>query len=103
LLILDTTRLKRKTLPKGFSLSFFGINCIFFIIVLYLLTSAVGDIYLEIIIVFNAIITSFSGATVMYLAKYGDKRAYYYFFGTFALIFNDVFAAIERILLTTSF
>jgi hypothetical protein len=39
---------------------------------------------------------------VMYLAKYGDKRAYYYFFGTFALILT-MYAAIERILLTTSF
>lgn len=98
LLILGHNSLKEKklyTFPKGFSLIIFGINCIFLLVVLYLLTSAVGDIYLEIIIVFNAIITVFLGATaVMYLAKYGDKRAYYYFFGTFALIFNDVFAAI---------
>lgn len=83
------------TLPTGFSLFIFVLNCIFLLIILYLLTSVIGDIYLDIIIVFNATITVFLGATaVLYLAKYGDKKAYYYFFGALALIFNDIFAAI---------
>ncbi len=83
------------TLPTGFSLFIFVLNCIFLLIILYLIISAIGDIYLDTIIVFNATITVFLGATaVLYLAKYGDKKAYYYFFGALALIFNDVFAAI---------
>ena len=67
----------------------------FLLLILYILISAIGDQYLNIILVFNAIITVFLGVTaVLYLSKFGDKKAYYFFFGAFALIFNDVFAAI---------
>ncbi|WP_338648566.1 hypothetical protein V5J73_07110 [Flavobacterium sp. KS-LB2] len=83
------------TLPSGFSLFILLLNCLFLLLILYILISTIGDQYLNIILVFNGIITLFLGATaVLYLSKFGDKKAYYYFFGSFALIFNDVFAAI---------
>lgn len=57
--------------------------------------SVIDDDYLNIILVFNSIVAVFLGVTaVLYFSKFGDKKAYYYFFGAFALIFNDVFAAI---------
>jgi hypothetical protein len=83
------------TLPSGFSLFILLLNCLFLLLILYILISTIGDQYLNIILVFNGIITLFLGATaVLYLSKFGDKKASYYFFGSFALIFNDVFAAI---------
>ncbi|MFT5251380.1 MAG: hypothetical protein ACI87N_000358 [Flavobacteriales bacterium] len=81
--------------PKGFSLFILVLNCIFLVAVLYILTTAVNDYILNIIIIFNATIAVFLGATaVTYLGKFGDSKAYFYFFGAFALIFNDIFAAI---------
>ena len=83
------------TFPKGYTLFIFIINAAFLLAILYILTSAIGDIYLDIIIICNALLTIFLSATaVLYLAKFANKKAYYYFFGSFALIFNDVFAAI---------
>ncbi|SHL09238.1 hypothetical protein [Flavobacterium xanthum] len=86
---------KLYTLPSGFTLFILLLNCMFLLLILYILISAIGDQYLNIILVFNAIITVFLGVTaVLYLSKFGDRKAYYFFFGAFALIFNDVFAAI---------
>ena len=86
---------KLYTLPTGFTLFILLLNCMFLLLILYILISAIGDQYLNIILVFNAFITVFLGVTaVLYLSKFGDKKAYYFFFGAFALIFNDVFAAI---------
>jgi hypothetical protein len=102
--------IKSKTLfsvPKGFSLFILILNCIFLVAVLYILTTAVTDYILNIIIILNAIIAVFLGATaVTYLGRFGDSKAYFYFFGAFALIFNDIFAAIgvyfvENIVLNT--
>ncbi|MBG6061960.1 hypothetical protein IWX83_001754 [Flavobacterium sp. CG_9.1] len=88
-------RSKLYTLPSGFTLFILLLNCMFLLLILYILISAIGDQYLNIILVFNAIITVFLGVTaVLYLSKFGDRKAYYFFFGAFALIFNDVFAAI---------
>ncbi|MGO4906025.1 hypothetical protein [Flavobacterium sp. W20_MBD1_R3] len=57
--------------------------------------SAIDDNFLNIILIFNVIVAVFLGVTaVIYLGKFGDKKAYFYFFGAFALIFNDIFAAI---------
>jgi len=86
---------KLYTLPSGFTLFILVLNCLLLLLILYVLISAIGDQYLNIILVFNAVITVFLGITaVLYLSKFGDKKAYYYFFGAFALIFNDIFAAI---------
>lgn len=86
---------KLYTVPKGISLFIFAINCLLLAAMLNVLISAVGDSYLNIIMIFNGIVALFLGATaVLYLAKFTDRKAYYYFFGAFALIFNDVFAAI---------
>ena len=86
---------KLYTLPQGFSLFILAINCVFLIAILYILMSVIGDSYLNIILIFNAVVAVFLGVTaVLYLGKFGNKKAYYYFFGAFALIFNDVFAAI---------
>lgn len=88
-------RSKLFKLPTGFTLFILLLNCLFLLLILYILISSIGDQYLNIILVFNGIITLFLGATVvLYLSKFGDQKAYYYFFGSFALIFNDVFAAI---------
>jgi hypothetical protein len=35
--------------------------------------------------------------------QFTDRKAYYYFFGAFALIFNDVFAAITTYYIDDSF
>lgn len=86
---------KLYSIPSGFTLFIVLLNCLFLLLILYILISTTGDLYLNIILVFNGIITLFLGATaVLYLSKFGDKKAYYYFFGSFALIFNDVFAAV---------
>jgi hypothetical protein len=83
------------TLPKGFSLFILLLNCFFLLAVLYNITTSINDSILNIIIILNAIIAVFLGATaVKYLGKFGDTKAYFYFFGAFALIFNDIFAAI---------
>jgi hypothetical protein len=86
---------KLYTVPRGFSFFILAMNCVFLIAILYILMSVIGDSYLNIILIFNAIVAVFLGITaVLYFGKFGDKKAYYYFFGAFALIFNDVFAAI---------
>lgn len=82
------------TIPKGFTLLILALNIVFLIAILYILTSAIGDYYINIIIIFNAIATVFLATTaVLYLGKFTDEKSYYYFFGAFALIFSDVFAA----------
>jgi hypothetical protein len=98
---------KLYTIPKGFTLFVLVINCEFLIAIAYLLTSTISDVILNIILIFNVIVTVFLGATaVLYLGKFADKKAYLYFFGATALIFNDVFAAIgtyfiENVVLNT--
>ena len=82
-------------IPSGYTLIILGINCVFLLTIIYLLASVITDEYINVIIIFNAISTIVLGTTaVLYLGKFGDKKAYYYFFGTFSLIFSDVFAAI---------
>jgi hypothetical protein len=86
---------KLYTVPQGFSLFILAMNCVFLIAILYILMTVISDSYLNIILIFNAVVAVFLGITaVLYFGKFGDKKAYYYFFGAFALIFNDVFAAI---------
>lgn len=103
LIKLGYSSLKSKTLftlPKGYSLFILILNCIFLLAVLYLITTSINDFVLTIIIVINAIIAVFLGATaVIYLGKFGNTKAYLYFFGAFALIFNDIFAAIGSYLI----
>jgi hypothetical protein len=83
------------SIPKGYSLFILAMNAMFLAAILYILTSAISDRYLNVILLFNAVSTVLLGTTaVIYLGKFADKKAYYYFFGVFALIFNDVFAAI---------
>jgi hypothetical protein len=82
-------------IPKGYTLFTLLLNCFFMFAVLYILISEISDIYVNIIIVFNVIITIILSITaVLYLGRFGERKTYYYFFGVFALIFNDVFAAI---------
>jgi hypothetical protein len=68
----------------------------------YILTTAVTDYILNIIIILNAIIAVFLGATaVTYLGRFGDSKAYFY---AFVLIFNDIFIGVyfvENIVLNT--
>ncbi|SEA51195.1 hypothetical protein SAMN05443667_10565 [Flavobacterium gillisiae] len=98
---------KLYTVPKGISLFMFAINCFLLVAILYVLIAAAGDSYLNVIMIFNAIAALFLGVTaVLYLAKFTNRKAYYYFFGAFALIFNDIFAAIvtyyiDHVLLNT--
>jgi hypothetical protein len=83
------------TVPKGFTLFIFIINCVFLVFIIYLLISSISDLCLNIIIIFNALITVLLGVTaVLFLGSFTDKKTYFYFFGSFALIFNDIFAAI---------
>ena len=90
--------------PSGYTLIILGINCFFLLTIIYLLASVITDEYINVIIIFNAISTIVLGATaVLYLGKFGDKKAYYYFFGAFALIFNDVFAAIGTYIIENVF
>lgn len=98
LINLGYVSLKNKNLyiiPKGFTLFILILNCVFLASILYILISAIGDIYLNIILIFNAIVAVILGVTaVLYLGKFTDRKSYYYFFGSFALIFNDIFAAV---------
>ena len=83
------------TFPKGFTLFILSLNCILLALIVYILISAIGDFYLNVILIFNAIVAVLLGVTaVLYLGKITNKKSYYYFFGAFALIFNDIFAAI---------
>lgn len=103
LINLGYSSLKSKTLfslPKGYSLFILILNCIFLIAVLYIITTSINDFVLTVIIVLNAMVAVFLGATaVIYLGKFGNTKAYLYFFGAFALIFNDIFAAIGSYLI----
>jgi hypothetical protein len=84
-----------QTVLSGYSLFILVLNCIFLFTIIYILASVISDEYVILIIIFNAISTIVLGAiAVLYLGKFGDKKAYFYFFGAFALIFNDIFAAI---------
>jgi hypothetical protein len=66
--------------------------------------SVIGDNFFNIILVFNSIVAVFLGVTaVLYFGKFGDKKAYYYFFRAFALIFNDVLPQLELTLFKMSF
>lgn len=100
-------KIKIDTAPSAFTLFILTLNVVFLCAILYILISAIGDEYLNIILVFNAIATVFLGVTaVLYLGKFADKKAFYYFFGSIALIFNDIFAAIgtyfvENVILNT--
>lgn len=83
------------TIPKGFTLFILVLNALFLVAILYILISTIGDVYLNIILIFNAIVALILGATaVIYLGKITVRKSYYYFFGAFALILNDVFVAI---------
>lgn len=83
------------TIPKGFTLFILSLNCVLLAIIVYILISAIGDFYLNIILIFNAIVAVILGVTaVLYLGKVTNRKSYCYFFGSFALIFNDIFAAI---------
>ena len=94
--------------PTGFSLFILILNGLLLLAILYIITTAINDYLLNIIIVFNTLVTVFLGTTaVIYLSKFANTKAYFYFFGVFALIFNDIFAAIgtyfiENSILNTS-
>ncbi|SHG23984.1 hypothetical protein SAMN05444396_106189 [Flavobacterium segetis] len=98
LILLGYKSIKNKEIqifPSGYTLFILGLNCVFLVAIIFILASAISDEFLNIIIIFNAITAILLGATaVTYLGKYGDSKAYYFFFGAFALIFNDVFAAV---------
>ena len=95
------------TMPKGFTLFILLLNCLFLAAIVYILISSIEDNYINVILVFNAVIALVLGVTaVSYLGKFLNKKSYYYFFGAFALIFNDIFAAIvtyfiDNVLLNT--
>ncbi|CAM4085120.1 hypothetical protein [Flavobacterium weaverense] len=99
--------LKLYTPPNGFTLFILALNAVFLIAIMYILISAIGDLYLNVILIFNSLVTILLAITaVLYLGKFANKKAYYYFFGAIALIFNDVFAAIgtyfvENVVLNT--
>lgn len=96
-----------QTIPSAYTLIILVLNCIFLFAIIYILASVISDEYVLLVIALNAISTIFLGAiAVLYLGKFGDKKAYFYFFGAFGLIFNDIFAAIgsyfvENMLLNT--
>jgi hypothetical protein len=100
LVILGYNSMKAKkiyTVPKGFSLFILAINCVFLIAILYIIMSVISDSYLNIILIFNAIVAVFLGITaVLYFGKFGDKKAYYYFQ-------DVVLNTFDRVLHLTSF
>lgn len=89
-------------IPKGFSLLIIFLNGILILSVVLFLILSTGDLYLNIIIGFNALIAIVLGVTaVLYISNFSDKKAYYYFFGAFALIISDVSGAIGIYFLDT--
>jgi hypothetical protein len=89
-------------IPKGFSLLIIFLNGILILSVVLFLILSTGDLYLNIIIGFNALIAIVLGVTaVLYISNFSDKKAYYYFFGSFALIISDVSGAIGVYFLDT--
>jgi hypothetical protein len=56
---------KLYTVPQGFSLFILAMNCVFLIAILYILMSVIGDSYLNIILIFNAIVAVFLGITAV--------------------------------------
>jgi hypothetical protein len=98
LIILGYKIIKNKniySLPKGFSLFILFLNGVFLLAILIFLIAAIGDIYINIILVFNALIAIILGVTaVLYLNNFTNKKTYFYFFGSFALILSDVSGAI---------
>lgn len=91
--------IKNKTIfkfPKGYTLFIYSLNISFLMVIVYILIDSISDIFLNIILVFNAISAILLGIiAVICLSKFTENKMYYYFFGAYALIFSDVFGAIN--------
>ena len=97
---------KTKTfkLPEGFELFIYALNMCFLIAIVYILMTSISDVYLNVILILNSLAALTLGITaVICLGKFTEQKMYYYFFGAFALIFNDVFAAIGTYYIQNSF
>ena len=82
-------------LPEGFDLFIYSLNICFLLAIVYILMSSISDVFLNIILIFNALSAILLGITaVKCLSEFTEQKIYYYFFGAFALIFNDIFASI---------
>lgn len=92
---LSVRKQKISSFSKGYKLLIVLINCMFLLSVFYFLKSIIPEKSLGIIIFFNSLSAISLGViAVLYLSKVTSKKSYYYFFGAFCLIINDVFAAI---------
>lgn len=81
---------------NGLTLIIFIVNVFFLGCILYLILISVEDFLTNIIVILNAISAVFLGiVAVLILGESNKIKPYLYFFGSFALIFNDVFAALE--------
>ncbi len=89
-------KIKLFKLLNGLTLIIFIINVFFLGCILYLILISVQDFLTNIIIILNAISALFLGiVAVLILGESNKIKSYLYFFGSFALIFNDVFSALE--------
>lgn len=85
-----------KTIFDGFTLIIFLLNCVLFFVIVLILMDLIENIITDIIVVFNAIAAAILGIiAALYLSRDNTFKVFLYFFGSYALILSDVFAALE--------
>ena len=88
---------------KGYTLFVFILNIIFFGGILYILLEAIDDVFTNFIVALNTICAILLLiCSVLYLSLDGTKNSYLFFFGTIAIITNDIFSALETYYLESS-
>ncbi len=81
--------------PLGFTLLVLILNIFLISIILYILITAIDDLFLNIIIFFNASSSILLVITaVTYLSKSDKKKAYLYFFGVISIFLSDILIAV---------
>ncbi len=89
-------KIKISKILNGLTLIIFILNVFFLGCILYLILISVEDFFTNIIVVLNAISAVILGVVaVLILGESNKIKPYFYFFGSFALIFNDIFSAIQ--------
>lgn len=89
-------KIKKIKCLSGLTLIIFILNIFFLLCILYIILNSIEDFLTIIIIVLNTISAVLLGVfAVLILGESNKKIAFFYFFGSCALIINDVFSALE--------
>jgi hypothetical protein len=97
LVLIHIKHLNLKIILQRYTLFIIVINSFFLVLILFLLESMINDIFINYIIVLNAITALIFGfSAVLYLNESTHKKAFFYFFGAFSIILSDIFGALNN-------